>query len=325
MRYTPYGVLLGTRGSRTDGGPLSSLGPFVPRLQSSSFILLALRRQQQPLALLLPRRLLVVCRLREAGGPLSDRRCLAADSPSTKNVRQPLGSLTSLPATAADGSSRLVPTHSVAMAPHVPRVVSPQASLETPQDVPIHQRNYLASLQQVQQLAAANPQQSQELLSRWQRAAHRNPDRQAGVVVAVEGLQGLAARISGASQRTEALSQAAAATARDTEALTLGRIKKRHALLAHSLIRAVGLVEGLAVSRGVCERNLRCDAANEQLLMRIQVPPESAAAAFWSSFLSNAEWNVSETVEQLLQSLANTEALVSRLEASAHASRARGK
>lgn len=34
--------------------------------------------------------------------------------------------------------------------------------------------------QQVQQLAAANPQQSQELLSRWQRAAQKNPDRQAG-------------------------------------------------------------------------------------------------------------------------------------------------
>ena len=41
-----------------------------------------------------------------------------------------------------------------------------------------------------------------------------------GVVVPVVGLQGLAARISGASQRTEAISRAAAATARDTEALT---------------------------------------------------------------------------------------------------------
>lgn len=46
-------------------------------------------------------------------------------------------------------------------------------------------------------------------------------DAAAGVVVPVVGLQGLAARISGASQKTEAFSQAAAATARDTEALTV--------------------------------------------------------------------------------------------------------
>lgn len=44
------------------------------------------------------------------------------------------------------------------------------------------QQQNLQVEQQVQQLAAANPQQSQELLSRWQRAAQRNPDRQAGKV-----------------------------------------------------------------------------------------------------------------------------------------------
>lgn len=284
-----------------------------------------------------------------------------------------------------------------------------------PQDLPIHQRNYLASLQvriqrveqllkdetpaalgfsydidggssttisgtgltraqqqnlqveqQVQQLAAANPQQSQELLSRWQRAAQRNPDRQAGLVLPVVGLQGLAARISGASQRTEAIAKAAAATARDTETLTakynemraaLERIKKRHALLAHSLIRVVGLVEGLAVSRGVCEGNPRCDETNEQLLLRVQrefqwpdwqqridvlrvwlatlqqQKPESSS----NSSTGEKQQQVvapgllrlltvqAETVEQLLQSLANTEAQVARLEASVQAARTRAK
>ncbi|KAL8429731.1 hypothetical protein ACSSS7_006387 [Eimeria intestinalis] len=319
-----------------------------------------------------------------------------------------------------------------------------------PQELPIHQRNYLASLQvrlqrveqllkdetpaalgfsydvdssgsssssssagltraqqhnyqveqEVQQLAAANPQQSQELLSRWQRAAQRNPDRQAGIVVPVVGLEGLAARISGASQRTDATAQAAAATARDTEALTakynemraaveirhaepaesykdactagagaaaacgflwaqLERIKKRHAILAHSLIRAIGLVEGLAVSRGVCEENPRCEAANEQLMLRVQwadwqqridvlrvwlaTLQQQKSDGSSSSSSSSASCGVegsqpavapallrlltvqAETVEQLLQSLANTEAQVTRLEASVQAARARTK
>ncbi|KAL8272050.1 hypothetical protein Esti_003985 [Eimeria stiedai] len=332
-----------------------------------------------------------------------------------------------------------------------------------PQDLPIHQRNYLASLQvrlqrveqllkdetpaalgfsydvdssssstnsssstgltraqqhnyqveqEVQQLAAANPQQSQELLCRWQRAAQRNPDRQAGIVVPVVGLQGLASRISGASQRTDAIAQAAAATARDTEALTakynemrsavsllrarelkgndgsisstdakpcasllllllrlkrlshqLERIKKRHAILSHSLIRAIGLVEGLAVSRGVCEENPRCEAANEQLMMRVQAEFQWAdwqqridVLRVWLATLQQQKSDTSssssssssssgvegpqpvvapallrlltvqaETVEQLLQSLANTEAQVARLEASVQTARARSK
>lgn len=285
-----------------------------------------------------------------------------------------------------------------------------------PQDLPIHQRNYLSSLQvrlqrveqllkdetpaalgfsydidgsssttisgtgitraqqqnlqveqQVQQLAAANSQQSQELLSRWQRAAQRNPDRQAGVVVPVVGLQGLAARISGASKRTEAIAKAAAATARNTEALTakynemraaLERIKKRHAVLGHSLIRAVGLVEGLAASRGVCEGNPRCDAANEQLLLLVQTEfqwpdwqQRIDVLRVWLATLQQQKSECSssnsstgeeqqqvvapgllrlltlqaETVEQLLQSLANTEAQVARLEASVQAARTRGK
>ncbi|CDJ37816.1 hypothetical protein, conserved [Eimeria tenella] len=292
-----------------------------------------------------------------------------------------------------------------------------QTAAAAPQDLPIHSRNYLASLQsrlqrveqllqdetpaalgfsydldssssssssstgltraqqqnlqleqKVQQLAAATPQQGQELLSRWQRAAHRNPDRQAGVVVPVVGLQGLAARISGAAEMTEAILQAAAATARDTEALAakhnqmnaaLGRIKKRHAVLGHSLIRAVGLVEGLAVSRGVCERNPRCEAANEQLLAQIQeefqwadwqqridglrvwlssLQQQKPEACSSSSSSSSEEQQPAvapallrlltvqaETVQQLLQSLANTEAAVSRLQASALAARSRAK
>ncbi|KAL8440160.1 hypothetical protein Efla_003525 [Eimeria flavescens] len=272
------------------------------------------------------------------------------------------------------------------------------------------QQHNLQMEQQMQELAAANPQQSQELLCRWQRAAQRNPDRQAGVVVPVVGLQGLAARIAGASQHTEAIAQAAAATCRDTEALTakynemraavslrccskhaephgspdesftrspdesvegspdesvegsltscesLERIKKRHAVLAHGLIRAIGLVEGLAVSRGVCEDNPRGEAANEQLMLRVQTEFQWAdwqqridVLRVWlatlqqqkadsSSSSCSSETNhpvvapgllrlltiQAETVEQLLQSLANTEAQIAHLEASVQAARSRG-
>ncbi|EPR63527.1 nucleoporin complex subunit 54 [Toxoplasma gondii RUB] len=132
---------------------------------------------------------------------------------------------------------------------------------------------------QLQSFAVQNPVEGAALLAKWRKASSRSADPQNCLIVPVQGVQELSARVTMVAQATELLAETLGTVAKDTERLMarnqqmrekLDLIRQRHTSLGHEFIKVVNLIENVAVSRGVAEKNPRSEAANAQILASLE-------------------------------------------------------
>ncbi|PFH38155.1 hypothetical protein BESB_004960 [Besnoitia besnoiti] len=132
---------------------------------------------------------------------------------------------------------------------------------------------------QLQAFALQNPAEGSTLLSKWRKASTKNADPQSCQIIPIRGVKELAERVKMAAQATELLAETLGTVAKDTEKLMarnqqmcekLDLVRQRHTSLSHEFIKVVNLVENVAVSRGVAEKNPRSEAANAQILASLE-------------------------------------------------------
>ncbi|CBZ56020.1 conserved hypothetical protein [Neospora caninum Liverpool] len=226
---------------------------------------------------------------------------------------------------------------------------------------------------QLQSFALENPVEGSALLTKWRKASSRNADPQSCLIVPVRGVQELSARVKMVAQATELLAETLGTVAKDTERLMarndqmrekLDLVRQRHTSLGHEFIKVVNLIENVAVSRGVAEKNPRSEAANAQILasleeefpweewqrridlLRVWLPTLHRTSATATGFpCPSVDESVTpaaglgkeqeeslveilsaqtEAVEATTQSLANTEQDVERLESAVKSRRRKG-